>query len=206
MKVNVTREEFEAFDRATIRGSIEGIAAGLAISIPASLAAQRYLPAYRALPLSLKALGAVLVVGPAWAIQTERRGVEFDEEHNWKGVSRQLLDNAKAREASEWDSLSTKDRFSKWVARHQYKVILGSWAAGMAVAGTIIMRDRHQSTSQKIVQARMWAQGLTIGVLIAAGVLTHSQREDAAKHHAVDHSWREILEAEMREAESRKVQ
>jgi len=74
----------------------------------------------------------------------------------------------------------------------------------MAVAGTIIMRDRHQSTSQKIVQARMWAQGLTIGILVAAGILTHSQREDAARHHAVDHSWRELLEAEM-EAESRKV-
>ena len=83
MKVNVTREEYEAFDRATIRGSIEGIAAGLAVSLPASYAAHRYLPAYRALPPHLKALGVVLVVGPAWAIQTERRGVEFDEEHNW---------------------------------------------------------------------------------------------------------------------------
>ena len=61
-----------------------------------------------------------------------------------KGVSRQLLDNAKAREASEWDSLGSKEKLSNWVARHQYKVILGSWAAGMAVAGTIIMRDRYE--------------------------------------------------------------
>jgi len=83
MKVNVTQEEYEAFDRATTRGSIEGIAAGLAISLPASFAAQRYLPAYRALPIHLKALGVILIVGPTWAIQTERRGVEFDEQHNW---------------------------------------------------------------------------------------------------------------------------
>jgi hypothetical protein len=158
MKVNITREELEAFDRATVRGSIEGIAAGLAISLPASFAAHRYWPAYRALPPSLKALGVVLIVGPAWAIQTERRGVEFDEEYNWwvvcrcvesvadgpgrKGVSRQLLDSAKTRESSEWDGLSTKEKFSRWVARHQYQVILGSWATSMAVAGTIIMRDR----------------------------------------------------------------
>jgi hypothetical protein len=33
--------------------------------------------------------------------------------------------------------------FSKWVARHQYQVILGSWATSMAIAGTIIMRDRY---------------------------------------------------------------
>jgi hypothetical protein len=51
----------------------------------------------------------------------------------------------------------------------------------------------------------MWAQGLTIGILIAAGVLTHSERAEAAKHPAVDHSWRELLEAEAKEAESRKI-
>ena len=83
MKVGITKEELEGFDRATIRGSIEGILGGLAISLPASFAAQRYLPAYRALPLPLKVLPVIIVVAPAWAIQTERRGVEFDEEHNW---------------------------------------------------------------------------------------------------------------------------
>ncbi len=52
----------------------------------------------------------------------------------------------------------------------------------------------------------MWAQGLTVGILVAAGIVTHSQRKDATRHHAVDHSWRELLEAEAKEAESRKVQ
>lgn len=28
----------------------------------------------------------------------------------------------------------------------------------------------------------MWAQGLTIGVLIAAGILTHANRQEAAEH------------------------
>jgi hypothetical protein len=41
---------------------------------------------------------------------------------------------------------------------------------------------RHQTLPQKIVQVRMWAQGLTIGVLIGAGVLTHSQRQAALQH------------------------
>ncbi|KAJ3525346.1 hypothetical protein NM688_g8415 [Phlebia brevispora] len=54
---------------------------------------------------------------------------------------------------------------------------------------------------QKIVQARMWAQGLTIGVLIAAGALTHAQRQKAIEegpihHRAADHSWRDIVEYE----------
>ena len=46
----------------------------------------------------------------------------------------------------------------------------------------------------------MWAQGLTIGVLIAAGILTQSQRTETAKEQRnIDHSWRDILEEQERE-------
>ena len=45
----------------------------------------------------------------------------------------------------------------------------------------------------------MWAQGLTIGVLIAAGILTQSQRSEAQAHRSVDHSWKNILEEQEKE-------
>lgn len=54
---------------------------------------------------------------------------------------------------------------------------------------------------QKVVQARMWAQALTIGVLIAAGVLTHSQRQNTYNNRAVDHSWKDMLAEQQREEE-----
>ncbi|TFY75907.1 hypothetical protein EWM64_g8108 [Hericium alpestre] len=205
MKVNVSEEELEGLHAASLRGAIEGILGGLAISVPASIYAHRRWATYRNLPPSLKALGIILVVAPAYAIQTERRGLEYDEAHHWSGASKDMLDNAKAKQESEWESLGTKDKLRRWAIQNQYKVILGSWAASIAVAGAIIMRDRHQSTSQKVVQARMWAQGLTVGILIAAGIMTHSQREEAAKHRPVDHSWRELLEAEAQEEAQRKV-
>jgi hypothetical protein len=65
---------------------------------------------------------------------------------------------------------------------------------------------RTQPFSQKIVQARMWAQGLTIGVLIAAGMIAHSNRSRGIVHekHKVDHSWRDIIA--LQEAESKKAQ
>lgn len=65
--------------------------------------------------------------------------------------------------------------------KNQYKVIVGSWAVSMGIAGAIVMANKHQTYPQKIVQARMWAQGLTIGVLIGAGVLTQNQRAEAFK-------------------------
>lgn len=48
----------------------------------------------------------------------------------------------------------------------------------------------------------MWAQGLTIGVLIAAGVLTQTQRKQAAATRSVDHSWAELLEKQAKEEEN----
>ena len=45
----------------------------------------------------------------------------------------------------------------------------------------------------------MWAQALTVGVLIAAGALTHAQRQKAMENRTVDHSWMEMLEEQQRE-------
>lgn len=39
----------------------------------------------------------------------------------------------------------------------------------------------------------MWAQGLTIGLLIVAGALTHSRRAAYAKESQSDHSWKDVV-------------
>ena len=74
-----------------------------------------------------------------------------------------------------------RQKIGDWAVRHEYSIILGSWALTVALAGSVIMRDRYQSLPQKVVQVRMWAQGLTIGVLIAAGALTHTKRAEAVR-------------------------
>jgi hypothetical protein len=52
---------------------------------------------------------------------------------------------------------------------------------------------------EQIVQARMWAQGLTIGILIAAGAMAHSNRTKMKPRAKIDHSWRDIVAAEERD-------
>ena len=46
-----------------------------------------------------------------------------------------------------------KEKVGDWALNHQYSLIVGSWAASMGVAAAIIMKDRHQTTSQKVRQA-----------------------------------------------------
>ena len=87
-------------------------------------------------------LGIILVVGPAFAIQAERRGVEFDKS-TWTGAGKALLDREEEVTERRWEALSSAGKLKDWAMRNQYKVILGSWAASMAIAGTIVMRNRY---------------------------------------------------------------
>ncbi|KAH9844168.1 uncharacterized protein C8Q71DRAFT_33063 [Rhodofomes roseus] len=188
-----TEEEIAAHNRATVRGAIEGTAAGLALSVPGSLYLHRRWPAYRALPIQLKVMFCIFVTAPLYAIQAERRGVQYDES-TWTGAGKRELKRLETDEETRWNRLNTQEKFKDWAFRNQIKIVMGSWAAGMALAGGIIWRDRQQSATQKIVQVRMWAQGLAIGVLIAAAVLTQSNSKDAAEHRMVDHSWRGMVQ------------
>jgi len=193
-----TKEELEGHQNATIRGAIEGLIAGTAIALPLGYLANKRWPTFRRMPVQLKALAAILIIIPAYSVQAERRGVEYDES-TWTGAGVMELRRVKTEEENHWQSLSTAAKFKEWAMHNQYKVIIGSWAASMAVAGAIVMANRYQTMPQKIVQARMWAQGLTIGVIIGAGVLTHSQREKQYQSRQVDHSWANIVEETQRE-------
>ncbi|GLB34107.1 putative hypoxia induced protein conserved region [Lyophyllum shimeji] len=198
-----TDEEFAAHARAVRRGALEGGVVSTIAALGGSYYLHRAFPGYRQLPLSLKALGVVIVVAPIVSIQAERRGIEFDRS-KWEGEGVRFLHAAETAQAQRWEELSTKDKLADWAGRHQYTLILGGWASSLAVAGAIISRDKLQTTPQKLVQARMWAQGLTIGLLIVAGALTHSKRMAAAEQPAGDHSWKDILEAQEEERQAAK--
>ena len=82
------------------------------------------------------------------------------------------------------------------------------------------------SVVAQIVQARVWAQGLTVGVLIAAGVVSSLNKPDkiegpvrhlvrrtpaprrrralTARPQTPDHSWKDIIAHEQEEEAARK--
>jgi TRAP-type C4-dicarboxylate transport system permease small subunit len=88
--------------------------------------------------------------------------------------------------------MSTGDKLADWAQRHEYSIIVGGWAVSLAAAGGIISRNkcvltpmisRYPPTAQKVVQARMWAQGLTIAIILAAAGLktNHNKGESASR-------------------------
>jgi len=195
----LTPEQAEAHAAATRRGALEG---GLAASAAAAVGFSylyRHSPYYRQLPLGLKGLGTLLVVIPAISIQAERRGLAY-ERSQWEGTGFDVIKEELTEEEQKWAQMSSTEKLGNWFDRHKYSVVVGSWAASIAVAGAIISRDKYQSTSQKVVQARMWAQGLTIGVILAAGAISHARHGDDPKHPP-DHSWKNVVEQQEKETQ-----
>ncbi len=61
---------------------------------------------------------------------------------------------------------------------NRYKIVGVSWVASMAVALTIVGKSPYLSTAQKLVQARVYAQGLTLAVLVATAVFEIGDRNN----------------------------
>ena len=65
-----------------------------------------------------------------------------------------------------------------WGKRNRYSIVGGSWVASMAIALGLVGRNPYLSTQQKLVQARVYAQGLTVAVLIATAIFEIGDRNN----------------------------
>ncbi|KAF8450682.1 hypothetical protein L210DRAFT_274164 [Boletus edulis BED1] len=205
LKVSLSEDELRQHRAATIRGALTGGLIGAGIAFPTFYLLIRRSSYYRAFPFPIKLLGSIIVVAPLVVIQAEKKSLEFDRQH-WTELGKSHLERREHEERERWVTLSPKDKVAEWAVKHQLSVIIGSWATTMAVAGSVIMRDPLSTMPQKVVQVRLWAQGLTIGVIIAAAVLTHAQRARAMemRKHG-DHFWQYALEDERLEKDPQKT-
>ena len=63
--------------------------------------------------------------------------------------------------------------------KERYKIVGGSWVASMVGAFWLVGRNPYLTGQQKLVQARVYAQGLTLAVLVASAAFEISeQRRD----------------------------
>lgn len=58
-----------------------------------------------------------------------------------------------------------------WGRENRYGIIGASWVVSMAVSLGLVGRNKYLTGSQKLVQARVYAQALTVGLLVATAAL-----------------------------------
>lgn len=95
------------------------------------------------------------------------------------------------RDASLWD------RLALWGKEMKYPIIVTSWAASLAGSYYLVSKDKFLTRAQKIVQARVYAQGLTVAMLLATvflSVADTSKVTDKMRAEEQSKSWERDLE------------
>lgn len=77
---------------------------------------------------------------------------------------------------AEVENQTAFERAMAFGRKERYKIVGASWLASMVGAFTIVNRDKYLTGPQKLVQARVYAQGLTLAVLIASAGFELSDR------------------------------
>lgn len=152
--------------RAVVKGGTFGTIVGLIGGTAGVLAASRRYQTIRSLTLPMKsflATSSATFVGIVSADHASRTfEIERSKEQLWLG------DVEERRRREELARMSTKDRIFDFLHREKYKIVGVTWIASMVGSFWLVSRNPYLSGSQKIVQARVYAQGLTVAVLVAS--------------------------------------
>lgn len=167
MKI-LTKEEEAAHYNATVQGGLVGGTAGLAIGVAAVWLGSRRFPVVNGLTLPMKAFLSTSSATFVSIIAADRASRRFEEARD---PQRQYKDRAaQAREAAISQETSMQRSLS-YLRNNRFSFIVGGWAVSMAGSFYLINRSPYLTGSQKLVQARVVAQGVTIALILASAAL-----------------------------------
>ncbi|SCW00346.1 LAFE_0C02168g1_1 [Lachancea fermentati] len=202
----LTQEEIEAHHYHTLSGGIKGAVAGLIVSgLLFKFAPARY-PKFNPakMPWSMKT--AIFITPPTLlaSIAAEESSTSFDNMMYGSGSS--------SREAIEehkrWKNLPLSEKITEGLTQNKYKIIVAAWAASMYGSWKFVDRDPIMTKTQKAVQARMYAQTLTVLLLLGSvGLSMYEQKlhPDASKLEKSRRWERALQQAEEEEARAQQA-
>jgi len=112
----------------------------------------------------------------AAVIAADRASAQYDIEHTPE--KKRQIEREKEREALYESNKSALQRAKDWATANRYPLLFGFWVASMAGSWHMVNRNPYLSGSQKLVQARMYAQGGTLAALLGSFAI---EGADAAK-------------------------
>lgn len=148
--------------------------AGLGVGAAGVLLAQRRYATIRNLTMPMKGFLVTSSATFVGIIAADHASRQFDIEHN---PEKQWYETREERlRAEELRGLTFTDRALAFARREKYKIVGATWVASMIGSFVLVGRNPYLSGQQKIVQARVYAQGLTLGVLCASAAFEISDQ------------------------------
>ncbi|KGO72714.1 hypothetical protein PITC_057000 [Penicillium italicum] len=170
----LTKEQEEAHYSSVLRGGTVGGLLGLTCGAAGVLLATRRYQTIRNLTIPMKAFLITSSGTFAGIISADHASRVFENEQN---AAYKWYENREERlRAEEIRGLSFTDRAAAFARREKYKIITATWIASMVGSFALVGRIPGLTGQQKLVQARVYAQGLTLGVLCASAAFEISDQ------------------------------
>lgn len=175
MKV-ISKQEEAAHQNEVIKGGAIGGAIGLGIGLGGVLLASKRYPAFRSLTLPFRAFLVTSSTTFGSIVNAERYSMAFQKAQDpmnfYQDATQRAIELARQNE-------TTGQRFKEWGRENRYSIVFASWVASMGIALAIVGRAPI-STAQKLVQARVYAQALTLAVLIVSAAFEMSDAKQGS--------------------------
>ncbi|KAJ5917483.1 hypothetical protein N7466_011037 [Penicillium verhagenii] len=173
MKLLTKAEEDAHYSSVLKYGTLGGFA-GLAAGAAGVLLASKRYHTIRHLTIPMKAFLVTSSGTFVGIIAADHGSREFEKQNN---AERMWYENREQRlRIEESRGLSISDRVVAFARREKYKIVGATWVASMIGSFVLVGRSPHLSGQQKLVQARVYAQGLTLGVLCASAAFEISDQ------------------------------
>jgi uncharacterized membrane protein YjjB (DUF3815 family) len=167
----MAKERQQAGYNTILKTGLVGGAIGFTVGVGAlALGARRY-PFIKNLTLPFRGFltSSATLVGAT--IASENKSIELGRDVN--PMSHYKDEATLARELARQQS-SAWERTMGWGRENRYTIVFGSWVAAMGLALAMVGRNKYLTGAQKLVQARVYAQGLTVAVLVATAAFETS--------------------------------
>ncbi|RSL51716.1 hypothetical protein CEP54_011266 [Fusarium duplospermum] len=165
MKI-LTKEEEEAHYAAVVKGGLIGGTIGLGVGVGGVLFASRRYTAFRGLTIPFRTF-LITSAGTFGAIiNADRWSMAFQKEQNPMNF---YQDETQRVQQITRENQTAYERFMEYGKENRYSIVFISWLASMGLAFALVSRS-PMNTANKVVQARVYAQGLTLAVLIISAV------------------------------------
>ncbi len=183
MKLLTKEQEAAHYHQTLIGGGLYG-GAGLLVGVVGVLGAQRRYHFIRSLTPALKAFLVTSSGTFAGIIGADHYSRQYEASQNPKEMEFRARQKEQAIQAKAGKSFT--ERAMEWGKKERYKIVGGSWIASIGAAWVLVNRNKFLTGAQKIVQARVYAQFLTVGVLIATAAFEISdQRKGEGRYETV---------------------
>lgn len=194
MKFRTKQEENAQFN-AVLKGTVVGGAVGLIAGVGMMYGAARRYPFFRGLRLQTK--GFILTSTTSFGAIFYAERLQNDL-HRTLDPMRTYRDNSERVADAARENQGRYEKMREWGRENRYTIVGASWVASMIIALAAVSRS-PASTAQKLVQARVYAQGLTLAVLIATAAF---EVNDARRG---EHRWQTVMVLDENDPEHKRL-